>query len=200
MRRHRPSRLSPLPYYDRFNTKLVAFLKGCLAHGIAELAGRTSLVLSEKPKGFKDLMVADGTITRLHGNLAKQFPGARNKAELKIHTVIAITSNTKSIGIYSGKTAEVKTMRLGPWVRDNILLFDLGLFKYQLFSRIRRNGGYFVSRFNAAANPTMVSILRTHRGQTIDLAGTKLKEVLPRLKREVLDAEVEVEVCFNRRS
>lgn len=190
--------LVPSSFYDRFNTKLVAFLKECLAHGIAELAGCTSLVLSEKLKGFKDLMVADGTIIRLHDNLAKQFPGARDKAELKIHTVVGITGNTKSIGIYPGKTAEIKTMHLGPWVKNNILLFDLGFFKYQLFSRIRRNGGYFVSRLKATANPTIVSVLRTHRGQTVDLVGTKLKEVLPRLKREVLDAEVEV--SFNRRS
>jgi IS4 transposase len=39
-------------------------------------------------------------------------------------------------------------------------------------------------------------VLRTHRGNTIDLAGNKLKDVLPRLKREIID--VEVEVSFKR--
>jgi hypothetical protein len=38
-----------------------------------------------------------------------------------------------------------------------------------LFSRIRENEGYFVSRLKASANPTMVLVLRTHRGNTIDL-------------------------------
>jgi hypothetical protein len=35
-------------------------------------------------------------------------------------------------------------------------------------------------------------VLRTHRGNTIDLAGKKLKDVLPRLKRGVIDVEIEV--------
>lgn len=189
--------LVPSSFYDRFNNGLIAFLKECLAHGIANLASHTSLTLSDKLKGFKDLMVADGTIIRLHEKLAEQFPGARGKAELKIHTAIGITGNTKSIAIYSGKTADIKTMRIGSWVKDNILLFDLGYFKYELFSRIRGNGGYFVSRLKQSANPTIISVLRAHRGNTIDLAGKKLKDILPQLKREVIDVEVEVSFKSN---
>ncbi len=185
-------KLAPSAFYDRFTPQLAAFFRECLAHGIADLASHTSLVLSEKLNGFKDLIVADGTIIRLHDKLAEQFPGARGKAELKIHTAIGITGSTKSVAIYSGKTADIKTMRIGDWVKDHILLFDLGYFKYELFSRIKGNGGYFVSRLKASANPTIVSVLRTHRGNAIDLAGKKLKSILPNLKREVIDVEVEV--------
>ena len=184
--------LVPSSFYDRFNNGLVAFLKECLTHGIADLASHTSLTLSDKLKGFKDLVVADGTIIRLHDKLAEQFPGARGKAELKIHAAIGITGNTKSIALYSGKTAEIKTMRIGPWVKDNILLFDLGYFKYELFSKIRDNGGYFVSRLKQSANPTIVSVLHTYRGNNIDLFGKKLKDILPQLKQDVIDLEVEV--------
>lgn len=49
-----------------------------------------------------------------------------------------------------------------------------------------------MSRLSTSANPTIVSVLRTHRGNAIDLAGKKLKDVLPRLKREVIDVEMEV--------
>ncbi|MCL6449298.1 MAG: IS4 family transposase [Armatimonadetes bacterium] len=182
----------PSSFYDRFNKGLIAFLKECLAHGIADLASHASLTLSDKLKGFKDLIVADGTVIRLHDKLAEQFPGARGKAELKIHAITGIAGNTRSIAIYSGKTAEIKTIRIGSWVKDNILLFDLGYFKYELFSRIRKNKGYFVSRLKQSANPTIVSVLRAYRGNPIDLAGKKLKEILPRLKREVIDVEVEV--------
>lgn len=184
--------LVPSSFYDRFNNGLVAFLKECLTHGIEELSSHISLSLSDKLKGFKDLVVADGTIIRLHDKLAETFPGARGKAELKIHAVTGITGNTKNIDLYSGKTAEVKTMRIGPWVKDNILLFDLGYFKYELFSRIRNNGGYFVSRLKKSANPTIVSVLQSHREKTIDFAGKKLKDILPQLKQEVIDVEIEV--------
>ena len=184
--------LVPSSFYDRFNNGLIAFLKECLVHGIADLTSHTSLTLSDKLKGFKDLIVADGTIIWLHDKLAEKFPGTRGKSELKIHAAIGITGNTKSIALYSGKTAEIKTMRIGSWVEDNILLFDLGYFKYELFSRIRGNGGYFVSRLKQSADPTIVSVLHAHRGNTIDLASKKLKDILPQLKQEVIDIEVEV--------
>ena len=148
--------------------------------------------LSEKLNGFKDLVVADGTVIRLHDKLSQQFPGTRGKAEIKIHAAVGITGNTKSVAIYSGKTADVKTLRIGDWVKEQILLFDLGFFKFELFKRIKENGGFFVSRLKSSANPTIVAVLRTHRGNTIDLTGKKLKDVLPHLRREVIDAEIEV--------
>jgi len=184
--------LVPSAFYYRFNNSLVDFLKECLAHGIADLANHASLALSDKLQGFKDIIVADGTIITLHDKLAKLFPGSRHKAELKIHTAIGLTSNTKSIGLFSGNTAEINTIRIGPWIKDHVLLFDLGYFKYELFSRIRKNEGHFVSRLKTTANPTIVSVLRTHRGNAIDLAGQKLQDVLPRLRREVIDVEIEV--------
>ncbi len=121
-------KLAPSAFYDRFTPQLVAFFKECLAHGVADIASHGSFVLSEKLKGFKGLIVADGTIIHLHDKLAEQFPGARGKAEIKIQTAIGLTNITKSIAIFSGKTADVKTMRIGDWVND-ILLFGLWLFQ-----------------------------------------------------------------------
>lgn len=148
--------LVPSAFYDRFSKGLIDFLKECLAHGVADLISHTSLSLSEKLKGFEDLIVADGTVIKLHDKLAEQFPGTRHKAELKIHTAIGITGNTKSIAIFSGKTAEIKTIRIGPRIKNHILLFDLGYFKYELFSRIKKYEGYFVSRLSTSANPTIM--------------------------------------------
>jgi IS4 transposase len=186
-------KIAPSAFYDRFTEGLYGFLKECLTHGIADLAGHASLALSEKLQGFKDIVVYDGTIIKLHDMLAEKFPGARHKAELKIRLAIGLTGNTKSVALFPGKTSELKTIRIGSWVENNILLFDLGYFKYEMFSRIRKFGGHFVSRVKTGVNPTIISVLRTHRGQPIDLAGKKLQDVLPRLKREVIDCLVEVE-------
>lgn len=116
----------PSAFYGRFSAGLVAFLKECITHGVADLASNASLALSDKLAGFKDIVVTDGTIIKLHDTLAEKFPGSRHKAELKINLVTGLTGNTKSIGLFSGKTAELKTIRIGPWVKDNILLCDLG--------------------------------------------------------------------------
>jgi IS4 transposase len=99
--------------------------------------------------------------------------------------------------IYPERTSEAKILRLGPWLRDRILLIDLGYFKYLFFDRIDGYGGYFVSRLKGNANPLIVGVNRKWRGNSIDVVGQKLRDILPRLKREILDVEVEVE--FKRR-
>ena len=86
---------------------------------------------------------------------------------------------------------------MGPWVRGRLLLFDLGYFRYQLFHCIDRNGGYFITRLATNADPRIVATHRQWRGRAIELEGKRLKEVTGRLKRDVLDAEVEV--AFQRR-
>jgi putative transposase len=53
-------------------------------------------------------------------------------------------------------------LRVGPWVKDIILLFDLGFYKYQLFSRIAENGGFFVSRLKSNSNPLIVGVNLTY--------------------------------------
>lgn len=108
-------------FYDRFTEGLYKFLKECLAHGVADLARGASLTLSEKLRGFKDLVVFDGSIIKLHDMLADKFPGSRHKAELKICLTIGLTGNTKSVGIFSGNTPELKTIRIGSWVDGQIV-------------------------------------------------------------------------------
>jgi len=75
---------------------------------------------------------------------------------------------------------------------------SVGFYKYQLFTRIKENGSYFVSRLKKNANPLIIKANRTCKGRSIDVTGQHLKDVLPKLTRNVLD--VEVEVSFKRRS
>jgi IS4 transposase len=94
--------IAPSAFYDRFSPQLVAFLKECLTHGMAELAKSRSLALSSKLQGFKDLVISDGTLIRLHKNLARQFPGVRSEAQLKIHSIISVIANgPKSITFHA---------------------------------------------------------------------------------------------------
>ncbi len=72
--------------------------------------------------------------------------------------VSAIANGPKTVALYPEKTAEIKTLKIGPWIKDRILLVDLGFYKTQLFARVQENGGYFVSRIRKNANPVIVSI------------------------------------------
>jgi IS4 transposase len=110
----------------------------------------------------------------------------------------AIASGPKSVALFAENTNELKTLKIGPWIKDRILLIDLGFYKYQMFTRIKENGGYFVSRLKSNANPLIIEANRSYRGRSIDVRGKHLQDILKDLKRQVLD--VDVEVAFNRRA
>jgi IS4 transposase len=50
-------------------------------------------------------------------------------------------------------------------------LIDLGFYKYQLFTRIQENGGYFVSRMKSNANPRIFSSNQVQTDGGIDIKG-----------------------------
>ncbi|MCE8428988.1 MAG: transposase, partial [Candidatus Methanoperedens sp.] len=90
----------------------------------------------------------------------------------------------------------MKTLRIGPWIKDRILLIDLGFYKHLLFAKIKENDGYFVSRLKGNADPLIIDAYNTCPGNSIDVKGKKLSEIISKLKRQVLD--VEVEISFKR--
>ncbi|AKB74758.1 Mobile element protein [Methanosarcina lacustris Z-7289] len=119
--------------------------------------------LGEKLRKFKDILIQDSTIIRLHDSLANKFPATRARkiaAGVKVGVMIsAIANGPKTVALYPENTAEIKTLRIGPWIKDRILLVDLGFYKTQLFARVEGNGGYFVSRIRKNMDPFIVSIL-----------------------------------------
>lgn len=185
--------LAPSSFFDRFNERLVAFLAEVLQYLLA------SMVRSNLPRKvletFKDVLVIDSTIVRLLDTLAEVFPGAGMPAGAKISTVFSVaTDNLHRMAIYAGKTGEAKTLKLGKWVKECLLLFDLGFFKYAAFDRITRLGGFFISRLHGNADPEILAVNRSCRGRAIDMVGKKIRSCLPSLKRGVLDVMVKVEV------
>ena len=188
-------------WYDRFTPELVVFLKECAIHGMEYLAQEPSRRLGDRLSPFKDVLIQDNTIIRLHEKLSKIWPATRSRktaAGVKVAVLAsAIANSPKSISIYSENTNDLKTLRIGPWVKDRILLIDLGFYKYQLFTRIKENGGHFVSRLKINANPRIIDANMSWRGRAIPVQGENLQDVLPLLKRETLD--VNIEVSFSRR-
>jgi IS4 transposase len=193
--------LSYSTWYEKFTPELVRFLRSCVELGLSKTAQEVNRPLGEKLKRFQDVVIQDSTIVRLHKALAKIWPATRSKkvaAGVKVATMIsAVANGIRTVAIYGERIGEVKTVRIGKWVKDRVILLDLGFFKYQLFARIVDNGGFFVSRLKNDANPLIESSLKVHRGRAIDLSEKRWSEVKDRLMREVLDAEVSI--AFRRR-
>ncbi|RZB28904.1 MAG: hypothetical protein AEth_01508 [Candidatus Argoarchaeum ethanivorans] len=177
------------------------FIHACILHGPEDITQSSNRKLNDKLSGFKDIVAQDSTIIRLHERLADKWPAARTRktaAGVKISLLIsAIAEGPKRVVLHGERTSEVKTLRMGPWLKDRILLTDLGFYKHNTFARIDENGGFFISRLKGKVDPLIIKNNRTCRGRYIDIMGKKVSEVIDNLKRQVIDAEVEVE--FNRR-
>lgn len=187
-------------FYDRFNRGFAAMLKSAVDRAMVDLVG-VGRNLRGPLEGFRDVILTDSTVIRLHDFLARDFPGCRTnhtKSALKAHAILSVAGLGKaSIKVTGERAHDGPVFKVGKWVKDHLLLFDLGYFRYQLFACIHRNGGYFLTRLKANANPTIVAINRVHRGRAVPVVGEKLRDVADRLLREVLD--VEVTVRFQRR-
>ncbi|MDP2815390.1 MAG: IS4 family transposase [Rectinemataceae bacterium] len=186
--------LAPSSFFDKFSPKLLAFLAAVLQHLLS------TTLRSEMPRkildSFKDVLIIDSTIVRLLDSLAEFFPGAGMPAGAKITTILSVaTDNLYRMTIHVGKRAEVKTLQLGAWVKDHLLLFDMGYFKFAVFERIIKLGGHFITRLHKNADPKIVKVNRSCRGNAIDIVGKKVRDCLASLKREILDVMVEVTVA-----
>lgn len=193
--------LVPSAFYDRFTPQLVRFLREVLLRVSTQLREhdpRHAGLLAR----FADVVVTDSSVIKLHRLLSRRYPGTRtnsNPAAAKLHLVMSVSGKGMQRVKLTGERAnDHRSLRVGPWVQDRLLMFDLGYFRYQLFDCIDRNGGYFLSRLPLRANPRIVAVHRRWRGRSIELEGRRLDEIADSLKRSELD--VEVEVSFKRRA
>ena len=191
--------LVPSSFHDRFTPGLARMFRAVLAQLMRKLAS-SDVRYGGVLEGLRDVLAADATVVKVHRLLARRFPHAHQlrAAAAKLHLVMSVRgTGAHKVKVTGERAKDHRTPQMGPWVEGRLLLFDLGYFRYQLFDCIDRNGGYFITRLAANANPRIVAIHRQWRGRAIDLEGKRLKEVASRLQRAVLD--VEVEVAFQRR-
>ncbi len=194
--------LSSGSFYERFSTELVRFLHECVLHGLENIAQGPKRVLNERFQRFKDLVFQDSTVVRVNEKLASKWPATRSRriaAGVKVGMLVsAVADGPRRVALFPERTSEVKTLKIGPWVKDRILLIDLGFYKHQSFTRIKENGGFFISRLKGKVDPLILTSNRSCRGRSIDVVGKRFRDVESRLKREVLDVDVELQ--FKRRA
>ena len=188
-------------FYDRFTPELESLFQQATVRSIEELS-EPQHPLTGSLAAFRDLVITDATVIRLHDLLHTKFPACRTnhtQAAAKLHVVLSATGcSFRSVRLTEERTGDVTQLRVGPWVENRLLLMDLAYFKYPLFDRIDYHRGFVISRLKDKVNPTIVAVHRSCRGQARSLIGQKLRDVLPYLQRQVID--VEVEITFYRRA
>ncbi len=188
-------------FLKRFNKGLVVFLEACFQHAVAY--SFTPMATPAMLRQFNDVLAIDSSLITLADALARIFPGPRNNkapAAAKVNAVYSvITCSIRSLTIAAGTKAEVKFLKLNKTIAGSLLLFDLGYFSYQVFTRIDQLKGFFISRVKKSVNPKIVFDRHRGPGRTRSLVGMKLKDAVKGLGRDVLDVDVEVVFRKKRR-
>jgi IS4 transposase len=186
----------PSAFYDRFNRQLVNLLKS-LVHDVIDQLIPPAHGIGGAMEMFREILLTDSTVIRLHDLLKNSFAACRTnhtKAAAKLHVILNVAGRgMQSFKITSERVHDGPVLRAGNWVRDKLLMFDLGYYRFQLFDRIDTCGGFFVSRLKEGANPIITAI----NVGTGPFVGCPLQFVLANLRRPVVDFEVEVN--FSRR-
>ncbi|MTV51090.1 IS4 family transposase, partial [Heliobacillus mobilis] len=179
-------------FYERFKPELVAFLKQCVQKAVTDMANEPNVCMSATLKGFHDLLLVDSTLVHLHEKLATRWPGSRTNsspAAIKLNLLMsAWGKGPRNVDVVEGKRSEQSLLDLGPWVKDRILLMDLGYFDHQRFQEINALGGFFVSRVKSNCNPLILRSLKKRKG--IAIAGQRFKTVKDQFQKETVDLEV----------
>lgn len=194
-------RLVPSAFYDRFSEELARFFR-LVVEELLNRVEASQLQLRGTLSSFRDVILTDSTLIRLHDLLEKRFPACRTnhtRASAKLHVVMSVMGHgLRSIKLTSGRQHDGPVFTTGRWVKDRLLLFDLGYYRYQLFDRIDRQGGYFICRLKDNANPLITAVLGSDAVGGVSLTGQRLQHVVNRLRRETLDMTIRVE--FRRRA
>lgn len=120
----------------------MSFLRECVRRGLEYLAQDPCRTLDKCLSPFEDVLIQDNTIIRLHEKLAKIWPATRSRkaaAGVKLGVLVsAIVNGPKSVALYAENTNDLKTLRIGPWIKDRILLLDLGFYSTSCSHASRR--------------------------------------------------------------
>jgi len=183
-------------FHARLNPRMARLLRRLAKDSLAQM-GQALTVQTGRLSAFKDLLALDATVLRLREMASKAWLACRTNHTshaAKLHVVMRICDGSpnrvKLTGERVGDTGP--WTRLGKWVEGCLLLFDLGYYNFHLFARLDNRNGFFISRAKRNFNPVITGVNRRWRGNSIDVEGQRLQDVLPRLQRQVLDVEVEV--------
>ena len=193
-------RLAPSAFYDRFSVRLARLLKQLVHESLQQLAAQRPR-LQGVLRTFEQVLVADGTVIRLHEALAPAFPSVwthHMPASAKLHVVMnAVGRGPSRVRISQGRRQDIRLLQVGRWIRDKLLIFDLGYFHGGLFHRIDQHGGFFLSRMREPTNPVIVE---SHRPEDARFVGKTLRSVLTQISHDPLDLQGRLSYRNRRRT
>jgi len=150
---------------------------------------------------FKDILIKDNTIVRVNSYLSDKFPETRMRrisAGIKVSFLLSVVVNgPHSVTFFPEKTNDAKTLTIGPWVKDMLLLMDRGFFKYEVFAKIIDYGGSFVTRLKSSTRADIVAVgLDIPEKMRKKIIGLDIQKAIEIIKPYKLDIDATVKVRY----
>jgi len=180
--------LAPSAFYDRLTLELAQLLRELADEALANL-DRAGARLQLALKAFERVFIADGSLVRFHDSLKADFPSVwtnHMKASGKLHVVMDAAGRIpKRIDLVPGKTHDLNVIRIGPWLKDGLLLVDLAYYQGDLFKAVQAENGFVLCRVKKHARFRIVS------SEDGSLDGITLKHAARLMQGKSFDAKID---------
>jgi len=184
--------LAPSAFYDRFTHRLTRLLELLVSDALSKLSCARPR-LAGVFQAFRDVLVTDSTILRLHNALEEAFPSIWRhymRASAKLNIVMNVVGRgPRRLQIAAGSTHELHLLTPGRWIRGKLLIFDLGYFQCEMFAAIGQQQGWYLCRLKAHTNPRLVA---SHQAAERWTVGYHLQPVIPDLRGQSADFDGEI--------
>ncbi len=189
--------LAASSFNQRFTPQLASMMFLCVQHLLEQARQARPAQQSKWLQYFSNMTAIDSTVIKVHHSLRHLWPSCKNaQAALKIHAAHNLAHGLPcDFKMTAGTVHDIKPYKtVGAWVKGHLMLVDLGYYCFNLLERLDRQQAFFVTRAKSNFNPVIKAVHGKCKGRPIDLEGKKLDEVMGRLKRQVVDVMVEVQV------
>lgn len=142
-----------------------------------------------------EIAAIDSTIISLRPALRPLWKATwKSGASIKLSVVYNVVHGcTMDLSLCQGTKHDTKAIKpVGPWVKDMLVLMDLGYWALRTFKAINKHGGFFISCLKSGKIVRIVSDNMPAGPESMELVGRDLCEVCTRLRRRQLDLEVVV--------
>ena len=106
----------------------------------------SSASLGGRLERFRDVLIADASFVELVDSAADVYNAYQDeKAGATVHLTASVATRLPTrFQITEGSVHERSRFRVGPWVAESLVLFDLGYYDFWLSDRIDANDGWFL--------------------------------------------------------
>lgn len=187
----------------RIDETMVMFLSQVFLDCIDRMTSTGSAELRDHYRAFRTIFILDSTIIRLHAKLAELYPSTRSRIAaggLKISCLFnAVSHCPEMISIVSERVHDSKALKIGPWIKDSLILMDLGYYAHWTLNKIVEYGGSFVVRVKKTAKPMVISVISSSSKDTPPISGSiTLWEYLDSIPKQGI-IDLFVKIGFKRR-